>query len=177
MKRFIFAVAAVLLALVSCEKDETKSIIGTWEAVTVDLVMEGINMSVDAKEMGMGMTFTFRENGTGTLVETAEGETITADFKYSVSDGILTIEPGEDMFLENKANIPFTIKGNKLTLVFDSETIMEENGAAITIISASANCFACSNSAKEKLPFFMFSVLFSRSLLSIGSNFVLYNSI
>ena len=133
MKRFIFAFAAALLALVSCEKDETKSIIGTWEAVTVDLVMEGMNMSVDAKEMGMGMTFTFRENGTGTLVETAEGETITADFKYSVSDGILTIEPGEDMFLENKANIPFTIKGNKLTLIFDSETIMEESGAAITL--------------------------------------------
>lgn len=130
MKRFIFAFAAALLALVSCEKDETKSIIGTWEAVTVDLVMEGMNMSVDAKEMGMGMTLTFKENGTGTLIGTSEGETNTEDFGYSVSNGMLTIEPYEDM--EAKISIPITIKGNEMTLVID-ETLLEESGAAITI--------------------------------------------
>ena len=130
MKRFIFAFAAALLALVSCEKDETKSIIRTWEAVTVDLVMEGMNMSVDAKEMGMGMTLTFKENGTGTLIGTSEDETNTEDFRYSVSNGMLTIEPYEDM--EAKISIPITIKGNEMTLVID-ETLLEESGTAITI--------------------------------------------
>jgi rubrerythrin len=90
--------------------------------------LEGGPVEITAKYPA-GVIGTTLEN----LKTAAEGETITDDFKYSVSDGILTIEPGEDMFLENKANIPFTIKGNKLTLVFDSETIMEENGAAITI--------------------------------------------
>lgn len=130
MKRFILAFAAALLALVSCEKDETKSIIGTWEAVTVDLVMEGMNMSVDAKERGMGMTLIFKENGTGTLIGTSEGETNTEDFGYSVSNGMLTIESYEDM--EAKISIPITIKGNKMTLVID-ETLLEESGTAITI--------------------------------------------
>lgn len=120
MKRFIIATIVAVLALVSCEKDTSEAIIGTWEATTAEMTIEGIVLTVDVKEMGMQMTFVFRDNGMGTLTETSEGESYTEDFNYSVSGGMLNVDSDGEV-----ASIPISIDGKKMTLTFDGEMVDE----------------------------------------------------
>lgn len=127
MKKFLLLAATVLIGLTSCEKDDASAIIGTWEAVSIEMKADGIKLDLDIKEAGVEMTFTFKADGTGTLTEVAQGESITDGFNYSVGDGMLTIDyDGEAQ------SIPITIDGNEMTMVFDGE-MLDEPGASITM--------------------------------------------
>lgn len=129
MKR-LFAIAAAIVAalgLTSCEPEMSKEIVGTWEATTIDMSMDGINMTMDVTEFGFEMIFTFLENGTGTATETMSGESATELFTYEIEDGMLTL----DMSGEAET-IPVTIDGKKMTMVLDGEKF-DEPGAIMKI--------------------------------------------
>ena len=129
MKRF-FAIAAAVVAalgLTSCEPEMSKAIVGTWEATTVEMSMEGMSMTMDIKELGVGMTFKFMENGTGTVTENVSGESATEIFTYVIDGGMLTMDMSGDV-----GTIPVTIDGKKMTMIFDGE-MLEEPGATAKI--------------------------------------------
>ena len=95
MKRF-FILSAILaiLGLSSCEKEISKSIIGTWEAVSMETVMNGIDVSFDLKEVGMEMGFTFREDGTGSSYMKSNGKNNRIQFEYELYGNILSLNSG-----------------------------------------------------------------------------------
>lgn len=127
MKRFIIALTAAVLGLASCEKEPAKAIIGTWEATTMEMTMEGVNMTIDIADAGVGMEFTFRDNGTGTFSETSEGESVSMDFNYSVDDNTLIMEVEGDT-----AEIPVTIEKKNMTMIMDGE-MLDEPGISIKV--------------------------------------------
>lgn len=121
MKRFILAAIVAVIGFVSCEKDNANSIVGTWEAASVQMEMEGMDMTVDLKQMGVNMEITFEKNGTAKVTESMEGESYTETFDYTYSGGMLTItSEGESI------SIPATISGNVLTLTADGDLLDEE---------------------------------------------------
>ena len=71
MRKLIITLAAIaaVIGLASCEKEASKAIVGTWEATTVEMTMEGIKMEMDITEFGTAMEITFNDNGTGTIIE------------------------------------------------------------------------------------------------------------
>ena len=76
MKKLIIALAAIaaVIGLASCEKDPSKAIIGTWEATTVEMTIEGMKMEMDIEEMGANISFTFKKDGTGIASFAEDGE-------------------------------------------------------------------------------------------------------
>jgi hypothetical protein len=128
MKRiFILTVLMAVLGLTSCEKEPSKAIIGSWEATTVEMTMEGIKMEMDITEFGTAMEITFNDNGTGTIIETLEGDSVNMDFTYSMEGNTLTIEAEGEV-----AEIPVTIEKKNMTMTISGE-MMEEPGMNITI--------------------------------------------
>ena len=129
MKRFIIALTAiaVVLGFTSCEKQAAKAIVGTWEATSIEISAQGMNIEMDIAEYGVGMTFTFRDNGSGTLTESAEGESISFDFNYSVEGDTLIMEAEGDV-----AEIPVTIEKKNMTMVMNGD-LLEEPGMELTI--------------------------------------------
>lgn len=129
MKR-LFAIAASFIAalgLTSCEPEMSKEIVGTWEATSIDMSVEGINMTMDVTEFEFEMIFTFLENGTGTVTETISGESATELFTYEIDGGMLTMNMAGDA-----ESIPVTIDGKKMTMVLDGD-ILDEPGAILKI--------------------------------------------
>ena len=82
---------------------------------------------MDIAEYGVGMIFTFRDNGSGTLTESAEGESISFDFNYSVEGDTLIMEAEGDV-----AEIPVTIEKKNMTMVMNGD-LLEEPGMELTI--------------------------------------------
>lgn len=130
MKRLIMLAASVIavFSLTSCEPEMSRAIIGTWEATSMEATVEGINMNFELEKMGLSMTFIFKENGTGTLVEKVEGETMSMDFDYSIEDGLLTLDSEGDI-----ETVPVSIDGKKMTMVLDGEDILDEPGSNVKI--------------------------------------------
>ena len=58
MKRFILAAIVALVGLVSCEKELADAIVGTWEATSVEMTVEGVKLEIDVEEAGLEMSFT-----------------------------------------------------------------------------------------------------------------------
>ena len=129
MRKLIITLAAIaaVIGLASCEKDPSKAIIGTWEATTVEMTIEGMKMEMDITEFGTAMEITFNDNGTGTIIETLEGDSVNMDFTYSMEGNTLTIEAEGDV-----AEIPVTIEKKNMTMTISGE-MMEEPGMNITI--------------------------------------------
>lgn len=116
-----------VLGLTSCEKEPSKAIVGTWEAVSVEMSIEGITMEVDLTQLDVSMTFLFKADGTGSSTESTAGESFTVDFEYSVSDSVLSLTmEGET------ADIPITIDGNNMSMIMDGE-ILDEPGTSVKI--------------------------------------------
>lgn len=128
MKRFFILTAIMaVLGLTSCEKEASKAIVGTWEAVSMEMQVAGVKMEVDMQEVGISMVFTFREDGTGTLSEMIEGEDLSMDFTYSVEGDMLMMNSeGEE------EGVPVTIDGKNMTIVMDGD-FLESPGASVTI--------------------------------------------
>lgn len=128
MKRFFILTALMaVLGLTSCEKEASKAIIGTWEAVSMEMQVAGVKMEVDMQEVSISMEFTFREDGTGTLSEMIEGEDLKMDFTYSVEGDMLMMNSeGEE------EGVPVTIDGKNMTIVMDGD-FLESPGTSVTI--------------------------------------------
>ena len=128
MKRFLILTALMaVLGLTSCEKEPSKAIVGTWEATTVEMSISGMKMEMDITEMGSEMKITFNDNGTATITETSEGESMSMDFSYSVEGNTLILEAEGDL-----AEIPITIEKDHMTWTMDGE-MLDEPGANIVI--------------------------------------------
>ena len=128
MKRFLILTALMaVLGLTSCEKEPSKAIVGTWEATTVEMSISGMKMEMDITEMGSEMKITFKDNGTATITETSEGESMNLDFSYSVEGNTLILEAEGDL-----AEIPITIEKDHMTWTMDGE-MLDEPGANIVI--------------------------------------------
>ena len=128
MKKFLIMTALMaVLGLTSCEKEPSKAIVGTWEATTVEMNISGMKMEMDITEMGSGMKITFKNNGTATITETSEGESMSMDFSYSVEGNTLILEAEGDL-----AEIPITIEKDHMTWTMDGE-MLDEPGANIVI--------------------------------------------
>ena len=127
MKRFFILTALMaVLGLTSCEKEASKAIVGTWEAISMEMQVAGVKMEVDMQEVGISMEFTFREDGTGTLSEMIEGEDLSMDFTYSVEGDMLMMNSeGEE------EGVPVTIDGKNMTIVMDGDFL--ESPGAVTI--------------------------------------------
>ena len=128
MKKFLILTALMaVLGLTSCEKEPSKAIVGTWEATTVEMSISGMKMEMDITEMGSKMKITFKDNGTATITETSEEESISMDFSYSVEGNTLILEAEGDL-----AEIPITIEKDHMTWTMDGE-MLDEPGANIVI--------------------------------------------
>ena len=116
-----------VLGLTSCEKEPSKAIVGTWEATTVEMSISGMKMEMDITEMGSEMKITFKDNGTATITETSEGETMSMDFSYSVEGNTLILDAEGDV-----AEVPITLEKSHMTWTIDGE-MLDQPGATVTI--------------------------------------------
>ena len=114
MKRLFFLTAILaVLGLSSCEKEPSQKILGTWDAVSIEVNTAGVNMTIDMSEMNYKVQFTFKADGTGTIYIDSQGENGTEDFVYEISgDNLIMTKDGETI------TVPFRIEGERLTLEF-----------------------------------------------------------
>lgn len=122
MKKLFFLTAILaVLGLSSCKKEPSKTIVGTWEAVTVDLTIDGETLTVDIADTGASIELTFNEDGTASAYMEAEGEGETTPFTYEVKGNILKLtQEGETV------DISITIEKNTMTLEVGEELLEEE---------------------------------------------------
>ena len=126
-KFFIISVILALFGLTSCQKDEAKAIIGSWRATSVEMDMGGMNMEMDLSESGIQIDVLFKADGTGTVSGTAEGESISSDFEYSVSDDMLSL-----LIEDETVSVPIEINGKKMSMKVDGD-IFESPAAQVTV--------------------------------------------
>lgn len=129
MKRFIITLTAIVafFGLTSCQKEASKALVGIWQATTMEMSINGLKMEVDMEDAGMGVEFTFRENGSGSISGTSEADDIELDFIYSV-DGETLVLDAEGEIIE----IPFTLEKKNLSMILDGE-IFDETGVKVTV--------------------------------------------
>ena len=123
MKRF-FILTAILavFGLSSCEKEPSKAIVGTWEAVKMETSIAGIDMTVNMAEAGMKMEFTFNEDGSGSIYIESDGRGERTPFDYSVNGNLLSIiSDGET------EGIPVSFGKNTMTVELNGDIIGEPN--------------------------------------------------
>lgn len=112
MKRLFFIAAILsLLCLVSCEQLGNNAIVGSWKATTMEMNVEGVNMSVGLEEFGASIVFTFEKDGTGEAFLSMEGETDSEWFEYETKGNTLYID--FDGYVEE---IPYSISKNTMTM-------------------------------------------------------------
>ena len=129
MRKLIITLAAIaaVIGLASCEKDPSKAIIGTWEATTVEMTIEGMKMEMDIAEMGTNLSFTFRKDGTGVVSFAEEGVSEDIELTYSATETMLTVTIQGDT-----ESFPYSIDGTDMTITLDGE-ILEEPGMKVVI--------------------------------------------
>jgi hypothetical protein len=123
MKRF-FILTAILavFGLSSCEKEPSKAIVGTWEAVKMETSIAGIDMTVNMADAGMKLEFTFNEDGSGSIYLESEGRGERTPFEYSVNGNLLSIiSDGET------EGVPVSFGKNTMTVELNGDIIGEPN--------------------------------------------------
>ena len=123
MKRF-FILTAILavFGLSSCEKEPSKAIVGTWEAVKMETSIAGIDMTVNMAEAGMKMEFTFNVDGSGSIYIESDGRGERTPFDYSVNGNLLSIiSDGET------EGVPVSFGKNTMTVELNGDIIGEPN--------------------------------------------------
>ena len=123
MKRF-FILTAILavFGLSSCEKEPSKAIVGTWEAVKMETSIAGIDMTVNMADAGMKMEFTFNEDGSGSIYIESEGRGERTPFEYSLNGNLLSIiSDGET------EGVPVSFDKNTMTMELNGDIIGEPN--------------------------------------------------
>ena len=75
MKKSIFgmilALCASLFALSSCESEPVDMLLGTWKLTAMNISANGISMDIDPSVAGIDYTYSFRGDGTSTLIITS----------------------------------------------------------------------------------------------------------
>jgi hypothetical protein len=123
MKRF-FILTAILavFGLSSCEKEPSKAIVGTWEAVKMETSIAGIDMTVNMADAGMKLEFTFNEDGSGSIYLESEGRGERTPFDYSLNGNLLSIiSDGET------EGVPVSFDKNTMTMELNGDIIGEPN--------------------------------------------------
>ena len=123
MKRF-FILTAILavFGLSSCEKQPSKAIVGTWEAVKMETSIAGIDMTVNMAEAGMKMEFTFNEDGSGSIYIESDGRGERTPFEYSLNGNLLSIiSDGET------EGVPVSFDKNTMTMELNGDIIGKDN--------------------------------------------------
>lgn len=123
MKRF-FILTAILavFGLSSCEKEPSKAILGTWEAVKMETSIAGIDMTVNMADAGMKLEFTFNEDGSGSIYLESEGRGERTPFEYSLNGNLLSIiSDGET------EGVPVSFDKNTMTMELNGDIIGNEN--------------------------------------------------
>ena len=123
MKRF-FILTAILavFGLSSCEKQPSKAIVGTWEAVKMETSIAGIDMTVNMAEAGMKMEFTFNVDGSGSIYIESDGRGERTPFDYSVNGNLLSITSDGE-----KEGVPVSFGKNTMTVELNGDIIGEPN--------------------------------------------------
>ena len=127
MKRF-FILTAILavFGLSSCEKEPSKAIVGTWEAVTMETSIAGIDLTVNMADAGMKLEFTFNEDGSGSIYLESDGRGERTPFEYSLNGNLLSIiSDGET------EGVPVSFGKNTMTVELNGDIIGEPNTKVI----------------------------------------------
>ena len=95
-KFFILTALLAVFGLTSCEKEPSKAIVGTWEAVKMEATIAGIDMTMDMSEWKMKMEFTFNADGTGSMLLETEGNSEKSTFEYTVNGNLLSLVEGDE---------------------------------------------------------------------------------
>ena len=117
MKRFFILTALLaVLGLASCEKEPSKAIVGTWEAVKIEANVLGVNMSYNMTDLNTRMELTFKKDGTGTILTESEKKSETTAFEYSVNGDQLSLtEEG------STSGIPVSFDKKTMTMELSGE--------------------------------------------------------
>ena len=91
MKKSIFgmilALCASLFALSSCESEPVDMLLGSWKLTAMNISANGISMDIDPSVAGIDYTYSFRGDGTATLVITSSATSSeVANCNYTVTE-------------------------------------------------------------------------------------------
>ena len=127
-KFFIISVLAAIFGLSSCTGfgDE---IVGKWEATKMSMNIDGYYIEASLADQGMYLEFTFKMNGRGSMVETVNGETASADFTYTLNGSRLTINSDGETI-----SFPVTIDGDEMIFEWSEEMLGTDYPANIHLI-------------------------------------------
>ena len=128
-KFFILTALLAVFGLTSCEKEPSKAIVGTWEAVKMEATIAGIDMTMDMSEWKMKMEFTFNADGTGSMLLETEGNSEKSTFEYTVNGNLLSLVEGDET-----SGIPISFDKKTMVAEMSGEIFgFGDNGAKVTV--------------------------------------------
>ena len=86
----ILALCASLFALSSCESEPVDMLLGSWKLTAMNISANGISMDIDPSVAGIDYTYSFRGDGTATLVitsSTTSSEVENCNYTVTEVDG------------------------------------------------------------------------------------------
>ena len=128
-KFFILTALLAVFGLTSCEKEPSKAIVGTWEAVKMEATIAGIDMTMDMSEWKMKMEFTFNADGTGSMLLETEGNSEKITFEYTVNGNLLSLVEGDET-----SGIPISFDKKTMVAEMSGEIFgLGDNGAKVKV--------------------------------------------
>lgn len=128
-KFFILTAFLAVFGLTSCEKEPSKAIVGTWEAVKMEATIAGIDMTMDMSEWKMKMEFTFNADGTGSMLLETEGNSEKSTFEYTVNGNLLSLVEGDET-----SGIPISFDKKTMVAEMSGEIFgLGDNGAKVKV--------------------------------------------
>jgi len=128
-KFFILTALLAVFGLTSCEKEPSKAIVGTWEAVKMEATIAGIDMTMDMSEWKMKMEFTFNADGTGSMLLETEGNSEKSTFEYTVNGNLLSLVEGDET-----TGIPISFDKKTMVAEMSGEIFgLGDNGAKVKV--------------------------------------------
>lgn len=128
-KFFILTALLAVFGLTSCEKEPSKAIVGTWEAVKMEATIAGIDMTMDMSEWKMKMEFTFNADGTGSMLLETEGNSEKSTFEYNVNGNLLSLVEGDET-----TGIPISFDKKTMVAEMSGEIFgLGDNGAKVKV--------------------------------------------
>ena len=123
MKQIILLIM-FLLVLTSCKKDSSNPVttgdsglIGTWNLTSISGSTPQGAITIPPTTAGISMTMKFNSNNTTSMSMVQQGVTTNEDFKWSTSNGNVSLTPT----IGGTASIlPYTLTGNKADVNFSS---------------------------------------------------------
>ena len=103
MKRFLYILVALVLAattLTSCEKSPEEILVGKWELTLMKASFGGVNIEINPAEAGMALTLIFNADGSYSITESIEGESMSESgtYVYNETSNVITFISNEDSY-------------------------------------------------------------------------------